>query len=124
MKLMNLMGEIERFLEECEDEAKREPILELYFRVRDFINIHDLLDENYVIYTELEPDGRFKLKLFCVNPAVNLAGYLEQGNSTIFFSATLLPIKYYKKLLSVEEEDYAVYAAVSYTHLDVYKRQL
>ncbi|MEJ8734936.1 ATP-dependent DNA helicase [Mediterraneibacter sp. ICN-202921] len=115
LKLMNLMGEIERFLEECEDEAKREPILELYFRVRDFINIHDLLDENYVIYTELEPDGRFKLKLFCVNPAVNLAGYLEQGNSTIFFSATLLPIKYYKKLLSVEEEDYAVYAESTFS---------
>src|SRR5699024_712037 len=33
-----------------------------------------------------------------------------QGNSTIFFSATLLPIRYYKKLLSVETDDYAVYA--------------
>lgn len=110
VKLMNLMSEAERFLEECRDEEKREMILDLYFRVRDFVNIHDLLDENYVIYTEMEPDGRFRLKLFCVNPAANLAGYLEQGNSTIFFSATLLPVNYYKKLLSTETEDYAVYA--------------
>lgn len=114
LKMMNLMSEIERFLEECSDEEKREKILELYFRARDFVNIHDLLDENYVIYTELEPDGRFKLKLFCVNPSVNLASYLEQGNSTIFFSATLLPVNYYKKLLSVEEKDYAVYAKSSF----------
>ena len=62
------------------------------------------------IYSELERDGRFKVKLFCVNPAANLQNYLEQGNSTIFFSATLLPIRYYKKLLSVETDDYAVYA--------------
>lgn len=32
------------------------------------------------------------------------------GSSTIFFSATLLPVNYYKKLLSVETDDYAVYA--------------
>ena len=111
LKLMNLMGEMERFLEECKNEEKREQVLDLYFQVRDFVNIHDILDENYVIYTELEDTGRFKLKLFCVNPAVNLAHYLEQGNSTIFFSATLLPVNYYKKLLSVEKEDYAVYAS-------------
>ena len=50
------------------------------------------------------------VKLFCVNPAENLQNCLEQGNSTIFFSATLLPIQYYKSLLSVDQDDYAVYA--------------
>lgn len=63
-----------------------------------------------MIYTELEEGGDFKLKLFCVNPAVKLQNFLSQGNSTVFFSATLLPIRYYKKLLSVETDDYAVYA--------------
>lgn len=110
LKLMNLLTEMERFLEEYREGEKRELVLDLYFQVRDFLNIHDILDENYVIYSELERDGRFKVKLFCVNPAVNLQNYQEQGNSTIFFSATLLPIRYYKKLLSVETDDYAVYA--------------
>lgn len=61
-------------------------------------------------------DGRRKVsnQAFCVNPAVNLQNYLEQGNSTIFFSATLLPVHYYKKLLSVEKDDYAVYAHSSF----------
>ena len=67
-----------------------------------------------MVYSELEPDGRFKVKLYCINPAANLQEYLEQGNSTIFFSATLLPIQYYKNLLSVEKEDYAVYAESSF----------
>ena len=110
LKLMNLLTEMERFLEEYREGEEREVILNLYFQVRDFLNIHDILDENYVIYSELESDGRFKVKLFCVNPAANLQSFLAQGNSTVFFSATLLPIQYYKKLLSVETDDYAVYA--------------
>ena len=82
----------------------------MYFKVREFLNIHDILDENYVIYSEYQQDGRFMVKLFCVNPAVNLQAYLEYGIGTVFFSATLLPVRYYKKLLSIETDDYAIYA--------------
>ena len=92
------------------DEELRERILNLYFQVRSFVNIHDEMDENYVIYSELEENGRFKVRLFCVNPAANLQNYLEYGSGTVFFSATLLPIHYYKSLLSVEKDDYAIYA--------------
>lgn len=110
LRLMSLMTEMERFLETCTDDEKREKVLDLYFQVRSFLNIHDTVDENYVIFSEMESDGRFRVKLFCVNPAVNLQTYLDQGNSTVFFSATLLPVQYYKKLLSTEPDDYAVYA--------------
>jgi len=110
LKLMNVMAEMERFLEECQNQDVRQEVLNFYFDVRMFINIHERVDENYVIYTELEKDGRFKLKLFCVNPAVNLQECLDQGNSTVFFSATLLPIDYYKTLLSTEKDNYAIYA--------------
>lgn len=110
IRLMNVMSETERFLEECRNEEIREKVLNLYFEIRDFLNIHDKLDENYMIYTELPEDGKFYVRLFCVNPAVNLSEYLNYGVSTVFFSATLLPIQYYKKLLSTREDDYAVYA--------------
>ncbi len=108
LRLMNVQTGFEKYLENQDDVEKE--VLEFYFSVREFLNIYDTLDDNYEIYTELEADGRFKIKLFCVNPAQNLETYLSQGNSTIFFSATLLPIQYYKKLLSVEKEDYAIYA--------------
>lgn len=114
LKLLHLLTEMERFLEEQEAGEKREKVLELYFQVRAFLYIHDIMDENYVIYSELETDGRFKVKLFCINPAVNLQNYLAQGNGTVFFSATLLPIRYYKNLLSVEEDDYAIYIESSF----------
>ena len=108
---MNVLSKLEDYLEECKDAEKKKRVLDFYFAVRSFLNIHDIMDENYVIFSEMMEDGRFQIKLFCVNPAVNLQNYLEQGNSTIFFSATLLPVHYYKK-------------PVSYTHLDVYKRQV
>lgn len=109
LKLLNLMAEMERYLEESHSEEAREAVLDLYFDVRHFLNMHDKLDENYLIYSELEQGGRFKLKLFCVNPSVNLQEYLDFGICTVFFSATLLPVNYYKELLSCVKDDYAVY---------------
>ena len=114
LKLMNVLSKLEDYLEECKDAEKKKRVLDFYFAVRSFLNIHDIMDENYVVFSEMMEDGRFQIKLFCVNPAVNLQNYLEQGNSTIFFSATLLPVHYYKKLLSVEKDDYAVYAHSSF----------
>ena len=109
ISMTNLLMELERFMEECERTDVKEELLEFYFHVRTFLNVYDILDENYTIYTELDEEGNFKLKLFCVNPALNLQNFLDKGNSTIFFSATFLPIHYYKQLLSTEKDNYAIY---------------
>lgn len=121
IQLMNVMTEADQYLEECADKEVRETVLDFYFQVRSFLNIYDCLDENYVTYTEYQEDGRFLLKLFCVNPAANLQKCLDKGNSAIFFSATLLPIQYYKKLLSTEKDNYAIYIDSSF---DTEKRLL
>ena len=62
------------------------------------------------VYYEQEEDGRFKVKLFCVNPAANLQLCMDKGRSSILFSATLLPVDYYQKLLCTCPDPYAVYA--------------
>ena len=121
IQLMNVLSETDRYLEECVDKEVRETVLDFYFQVRSFLNIYDGLDENYVIYTEYQENGRFVLKLFCVNPASNLQKCLDKGNSAVFFSATLLPIQYYKRLLSTEKDNYAVYIDSSF---DTKKRLL
>lgn len=110
IKLLSLMTKLEEFIEDCKDEVIRKEVLEFYFGIRNFIYIHDRLDENYLIYSELSEEGKFYLHLFCVNPAGCLQEYMGKGNSTILFSATFLPINYYKKLLSVAKDDYAIYA--------------
>ena len=79
------------------------------------MNIYELVDEHYVIYSEIQDDGRFMLKLFCVDPSLNLQKCIDKGNSTIFFSATLLPINYYKRLLSTDPENYAIYAKSTFS---------
>ena len=110
LKLLQVFSELERFLEEYEDFEERELVLEFYFMIRNFLNMYELTDSNYVTYAEQNDEGQFQLRLFCVNPATNLASYMENSVSTIFFSATLLPIHYYKKLLSTKEDEYAIYA--------------
>lgn len=108
--VMGLYGELELVLEKEPDFPDRELVLDFYFTVRDFMDIHERVDGNYRIYTEFESDGSFVVRLFCINPAKNLKECLDKGVSTVFFSATLLPIRYYKELLSGEQDDYAVYA--------------
>ena len=108
--LMNLGASMDEFLQKNIDIPEKKRVLEFYLELRHFLNMYDRLDENYVIYTQHIEDGRFMLKLYCVNPSVNLQECLNKGRSAIFFSATLLPIQYYKGLLSTKGDNYAVYA--------------
>lgn len=103
------MGEMDKLLEELHGKELPEQLLEFYFCVRDFLNIDELLDENYVVYTEMGEGGKVILRLFCVNPAANIHRCLEKGKSAVFFSATLLPMDYYRTLLSTRKDDYGIY---------------
>ena len=107
--LMNLSGILEEVLSDLREGEGRRSLLNFYFSVCSFLDMYDLVDENYIIYTEITPENRFFLKLFCVNPAANLQACLNRGRSAVFYSATLLPVNYYRSLLSAREDDYAVY---------------
>lgn len=107
--LLQVQGEMDRLLEEPPSQEIVDGILELYFDIRDFLNISELLDENYVIYASEGEDGKFRIRLCCVNPAANLQECLNKGSSAVFFSATLIPMKYYRSLLSTREDDYGIY---------------
>ncbi|MCC8105424.1 MAG: ATP-dependent DNA helicase [Clostridiales bacterium] len=108
--LMNLCGLIEDFLEDSLCVELNTKTLDLYFQARRFLDTCDRLNDNYVIYTENLANGHFLLRLYCVDISENLQECLDKGKSTIFFSATFLPIAYYKSLLSTEKGDYAIYA--------------
>ena len=108
--LMRLVSQMEEFFEKPREFPDKKKVLDFYFELRNFVNIYDLVDENYVIYDEMQEDGRFMIKLFCVDPSKNLQKCIDKSVSTIFFSATLLPINYYKRLLSTKEDNYAIYA--------------
>lgn len=109
MILTALFEIFEKFMDEYKEFEGREQVLDFYFEVRRFLGIYERVDEHYRIYADFLDNGDFCLKLLCVNPIVNIKECLDQGNSTVFFSATMLPIRYYRELLSNEPEDYAVY---------------
>ena len=116
MALRRLYSAMEAYLEEHDGQDVfhtkeiRNEVLDFYFEVSHFLDMYEKMDENYVTYSEMREDGSFILKLYCVNPSLNLLECMRKGRSTILFSATLLPIGYYKALLGAEEGDYEVYA--------------
>ena len=109
ISLLSVQGELDQLLEEPPAQEVVDGILDFYFVVRNFLNISELVDDNYVVYTAFDENGRFYMKLFCVNPAENLQKCLDKGNSTVFFSATLLPLQYYRKMLSTRSENFGMY---------------
>jgi Rad3-related DNA helicase len=113
--LMRLGSAMDEFLQKPAEFAGREAVLDFYFELRNFLAIYELVDDHYVIYSEIAEDGRFYLKLFCVDPSENLQSCLDKAHATVFFSATLLPIHYYKSLLSTKEDNYAIYAESTFS---------
>jgi len=112
LPLGRLREKMESYLEESEDGEvpEKEPLLDLYFKIKHFLEIYELVDDKYVKYSQRSENGDFLVKLFCVDPSTNLKGCMQKGRSSVLFSATFLPIQYYKTLLGGEEKDYEVYA--------------
>lgn len=113
--LMNLASGLDEFLQRSTEFPERKEVSEFYFAVRNFLNMYERVDEHYVIYGEHTSEGGFLLKLYCVDPSLNLQKCIDKGNAAIFFSATFLPIRYYKSLLSTKQDNYAVYAETAFT---------
>ncbi len=113
--LMRVQSQLEAFLEMPRDFPEKKTVMDFFFALRNFMGIYDLVDEHYVIYSRIREDGSFMLRLFCVDPSVNLQKCVDKARSAVFFSATLLPVTYYKKLLSTKEDNYAIYARSAFS---------
>jgi DNA excision repair protein ERCC-2 len=78
----------------------RQALLEFYFLCSNYLRTAEYFDAFYVSYFEQQGQSDLKAKLFCLDPAPMLTVPLGRSRSTIFFSATLLPIDYFTKLLT------------------------
>lgn len=109
--LLRLSGRIEQFLDDHDRFEYSDEVLELYFNVRHFLNIYENMNErDYVLYTKHEDNGDFSAHLMCANPAKRVRECTDKAAFTVFFSATLIPIGYYRMMLGAEDSDPAVYA--------------
>lgn len=108
--LVRFVTEADRFLEELAPGNEEKELLELYFKVQHYLNIYDTMDDGYEIYV-LESGGRFYCKLFCINPSGQLKRCFVYSKASILFSATFLPVNYYKNLLIGNEREKAIYVS-------------
>lgn len=113
-RLMQVINSYELFTKEIRDLPERETVLNFFFDVRHFLNMYDLMDDKYRIYTDYDAEGNFRIKLQCMDPSSRLSEAMTYARGTALFSATLLPVRYYKEQLSTTEDDYAVYAKSSF----------
>jgi len=96
--LSGFLGITERWLSRNIKAPFREELLDLFFVVSGFLRVAEKYDENYATcYEKLKKD--LKLKLFCINPSSQLENALKRCRAAIFFSATLTPMSYFKKIL-------------------------
>ncbi len=88
----------------------QDEVLDFYFRLRNFTALAYQQDaEHYRIYCDFDEDKNFNLHLYCIDPSAQLQDRLNLARSTVYFSATLLPIDYYKDLLCNIQDVYAIY---------------
>ena len=88
----------------------QDEVLDFYFRLRNFTALAYQQDKaHYRIYADFDEDKNFNLHLYCIDPSAQLQDRLRMARATVYFSATLLPIDYYKNLLCNERDVYAIY---------------
>lgn len=105
--LRQFVGEAELYLVNNKKSSECDELIDLYFKSLSYLKISDMYDSSYMTYVEKNGND-VKIKLFCLDPSKLLSQTLQKVRGTIFFSATLLPITYYKSLLGGSDEDYAI----------------
>ena len=100
--------ELRRLLEEQKNFPERKEVLTGFFEIRTFLETAEQAGEGYRIYARFDDDG-FRIRLLCVDPSARLKKCLESARTTVFFSGTLLPVQYYKEMLTGDPEEYAIY---------------
>lgn len=113
--LLRILSAYELVAKDCPVLPERDTLLNFYFDVRRFCAVLEWMDDKYRIYTDYSPEGDFRIKLQCMDPSGQLKDVMERGRSAILFSATLLPIRYYREQLAGSQEDGAVYATSSFS---------
>ena len=108
--LRRFLSDAEDFLEEPREFEGREEFLQFYFTARHYLGIGEELGPDYRIYAERLSGESFMIREFCINPAQKTGECLKAARSAVFFSATLLPMPFYRELIHNDPEDYAVSA--------------
>ena len=104
-----LYKRLRRFLASCDKKLTQKDVelpqelMDFYFEAYHFNRTYEMFDEHYVCYAE-QKGSEVYVKLFCMDPSMLIEEITSNCKSVIFFSATLLPIGYFKEMLGGGEK--------------------
>lgn len=102
--IMEFISYINKWLAKNEGNENYNKILEIYFKSIDFIRISELFDKRYITFIQKEKKDII-FKLYCIDPSFVLSKIEKRLLSSIFFSATLTPVRYFMDILGGEKND-------------------
>jgi len=105
----DLLPVLKRFLDDTQSWLSnnlrtpfREELLDLYFAVNTFMRVAEQYGQHYM--TCYWRSGRdLRVKLFCMDPSEPMEEALKRCRAAAFFSATMTPTDYFRKILGCDE---------------------
>jgi len=105
--LRKFVVEGDAYINDIKSENIPDELVDLYFKSTFFIKISEIVNHNFCYYTEFI-GGITRVKIFLIDPSQVLKETQKNACSSIFFSATLTPLKYFKYLLGGDDSDYSL----------------
>lgn len=103
--LRKFVAESEIYINDAAVGSIPDEFMDIYFKSNFFIKISEMADNNFCYYSDISNDKTL-VKIFLIDPSDILKKIEKNAWSSVFFSATLTPLKYYRYLLGGEDEDY------------------
>ena len=99
---------LRKFLAVCDKKLNQKgselpsEFMDFYFEAYNFNRCYEGFDSHYICYAE-QKGSEVYVKEFCIDPSEAISSITKTSKSAIFFSATLLPIDYFKDMLGGRE---------------------
>lgn len=105
--LKGVIFRIEKIFSLKKDWTYMNELVDFYFEAYQFVKKWEMYGDNY--RTLYSGSGQsLVVKLFCIDPRRHMTEVLASMQGTVFFSATLIPMKYYQHLFGGDEKSYGL----------------
>lgn len=120
MYLREFTHSADEWLTKNDKDENHKSVLDTYFQIIDFLRVSEVYDDRYVTYMQIDQYDLI-IKLFCLDPSYLLSLAEKRSKATVFFSATLTPLTYFRQILGGNEEDFFMKlpSPFEYNHMDL-----
>jgi len=101
-KLREFTGKTDRWMRKNRDHVLYGEVYSLVSSARKYLKICEYYDEKFLTYVELF-GGETRIRIFCLDPSGVIGDRLRRAHASVFFSATLTPLDYFRELLGGDD---------------------